>query len=324
MITSRYLSAVLLLAWMASASALGDQPPTIIVLPGERAYPESVTSTSDGTVYIGSLGSGGIWRAGQGARHAQPWIKPGAQGSHSVFGVLADERSGTLWACSNDLTARGIQVGPVTAEAPGSALVGFDLKSGRDKVRVAVPGEKALCNDLAIGGDGAAYVTNMLAGQILRLRAGAQAFEVWSADPQFLSNGTGSLDGIAFAGDGNLFVNSYTTGKLFRVAVRHGVAGKVTELQTSRPLVHPDGMRHIAGNSLLLVEGDGRLDRVMITGDHAAIDTIRDGFEAPTGVTLTNGTAWVSEGQLAYLFDPDKRGHSPHLPFKVYSVAVVQ
>ena len=309
---------------MATARALGDQPPTVIVLPGERVYPESVTSTSDGTVYISSLGSGGIWRAARGARHARPWIKPASQGSHSVFGVLADERSGTLWACSNDLAARGIQIGAATTDAPGSALVGFDLKSGKDKVRVALPGDKPLCNDLVIGSDGAAYVTNMLAGQILRLRAGAQSFEVWSADPRFLSNGTGSLDGIAFGGDGNLYVNAYTTGKLFRIAVRHGAAGKVTELQTSRPLVHPDGMRLIAGDSLLLVEGDGRLDRVMITNDHAAIDTIRDGFEGPTGVTLTDGTAWVSEGQLSYLFDPDKKGHSPHLPFKVYSVAVVQ
>ncbi|MBV8740952.1 MAG: hypothetical protein JOZ12_04160, partial [Sinobacteraceae bacterium] len=233
--------------------------PTTITLPGAQVFPESITSTSDGTVYIGSLGEGGVLRAAAGARHAVPFIHPGSFESHSIFGVLADERSGTLWACSNDLSERGIRVGnpppegghstessPPTdgsLQGSGSALLAFDLKSGRGKLRVTLPGEHPLCNDVAIGPDGSAYVTNMLAGQILRLKHGTHAFEVWSADPQFLVDGTGSLDGIAFGGDGNLYVDTFTTGRLYRITVHNGVAAKVTRMTLSRPLANPDGLR---------------------------------------------------------------------------------
>lgn len=349
--------------------------PTTITLPGAQVFPESITSTSDGTVYIGSLGEGGILRAVAGARHAVPFIHPGSFESHSIFGVLADERSGTLWACSNDLGERGIRVGkpppeaghsvepstsmqpPHSAEssastepsapressqasgtpaasgtadsspqAAGSALLAFDLKSGHGKLRVTLPGEHPLCNDVAVGPDGSVYVTNMLAGQILRLKLkhGTHVFEVWSADPQFLVGGTGSLDGIAFGGDGNLYVDTFTTGRLYRITVRNGVAGKVTRLTLSRPLANPDGLRLIAGDSFVLVEGAGRLDRVRVNDIHAVIDTIKDGYTGPTGVTLQSGTAWVSEGQLAVLFDPARKGQAVHLPFKAYAVDVVQ
>ncbi len=329
--------------------------PTTITLPGAQMFPESITSTSDGTVYIGSLGQGGILRAAAGARHAVPFIHPGAFESHSIFGLLADERKATLWACSNDLSERGIRVGnpaPEPAQPPkpsaatesaqssatssssapagsspqtgASALLAFDLKSGHGKLRVALPGEHPLCNDVALGPDGSAYVTNMLAGQILRLKRGAHAFEVWSADSQFLVDGSGSLDGIAFGGDGNLYVDTFTTGRLYRIATHNGVAGKVTRLTLSRPLANPDGLRLIAGDSFVLVEGAGRLDRVRVNDVHAVIDTIKDGYAGPTGVTLQSGTAWVSEGQLAVIFDPAHKGQAPHLPFKAYAVDVVQ
>jgi streptogramin lyase len=79
-----------------------------IDLPGDRIFPENITSTKDGTLYVGSLGSGGIIRIKPGAAKAELWIKPGTFGSRSIFGVLADERSNTLWACSNDLSALGV------------------------------------------------------------------------------------------------------------------------------------------------------------------------------------------------------------------------
>jgi sugar lactone lactonase YvrE len=354
-------------AGRASAADTHDAPDTI-TLPGAHAFPESITSTADGTVYIGSLGEGGVLRAAAGAGRASAWVRPGAHGSHSVFGVLADEQSGALWACSNDLTARGIVVGPgnraasaaaaaatpaappdtatpgaTTSDPPdaaapdakpaatggateesGSALLSFDLKTGHARMSVPLPGKNAFCNDLVIGPDGAAYVTNMLAGQILRLKKGAKAFEVWSADPQFLADGAGSLDGLAFGGDGNLYVDTYTTNKLYRVRVKNGVAGKVTQLTTSRALKNPDALRLIAGDSFVLIEGAGRLDRVTVSGDHAVVDTIQDGYSVPTGVTLQSGKAWVSEGQLNYVFDPAQKGKTPRLPFKAYAVDVVQ
>ena len=47
------------LFWMTTA----DAGPLSIALPGARAFPESITSTSDGTLFIGRLGEGGVVRA---------------------------------------------------------------------------------------------------------------------------------------------------------------------------------------------------------------------------------------------------------------------
>src|SRR5215831_12666593 len=83
-------------AWAASTALAAT-----IALPGDRFYPESLTSTADGTVYVGSAGQGGIVRIAPGATATQVFVAPGAFQTRSILGVLADERSQTLWVCSS-------------------------------------------------------------------------------------------------------------------------------------------------------------------------------------------------------------------------------
>jgi streptogramin lyase len=296
--------------------------PASIDLPGDRVFPENITSTKDGTLYVGSLGSGGIIRIKPGAAKAELWIKPGAFGSRSIFGVLADERSNTLWACSNDMSALGVVI---ASTENGSVLKGFDLKTGQGKVSAKLPGDHTFCNDIAIGPDGSAFVTNTAAPEILRLPPGKKSqLGVWASDPLLAPPAGGSgLDGIAFGSDGNVYVDTYTAGELFRIDVVDGKAGKVTKLKPSRPLTLSDAIRPIGGNEFLIIEGAGRLDRMRIQGDGAVIETMTDGYAVPTGVTLIGHTAWLSEGQLACVFDPAKKDQSPTLPFRVYSVSLL-
>jgi streptogramin lyase len=291
---------------------------TSIPLPGDRAFPENIAASHDGTVYVGSLGTGGIYRVEPHGKEAKSWIKPGAFGTHSIFGLLADDESNTLWVCSNDLTASpGVTIGSPDGV---SALKGFDLKTGEGKVSVTLAGKPALCNDITIGPDGAAYVTNTLAPQILRLAPGAKELEVWFTDPALQpANGAG-LDGLAFGPDGNLYVDRYNPGDLYRINVKSGKATGFTKLTPSRPLVLADAIRRIGSNRFLIVEGGGRLDSFTVQGDKVAVETLKDGFVTPTGVAVVGRTAWVSEGQLSYIFDPSKKDQKPNLPFHVYSV----
>jgi sugar lactone lactonase YvrE len=291
--------------------------PPEIAIPGDRAFPESLSSTQDGTLFIGSLADGGVFRAAPGAATAEPWIMPGANDSRSILGVLADEGSGTLWACSNDMSSMGV-TGPGAAK--GSALKSFDLKTGASKGSVPLPGDRTLCNDIAIGPDGAAYVTNSLSPHILRLKRGSSQFEVWATDPRFEVKGGAGLDGIAFAGNGNLYVNTFNGNGLFEVEVKDGNAGQITQLETSRPIELPDGMRKYGNNTLLMIEGAGRLDRVTVNGNKAMIETLKDGYVGPVSVTQVGNTAWVLEGQLPYLFDPKMKEQKPKLPFRAYAV----
>ena len=208
---------------------------------------------------------------------------------------------------------------------PGSALKGFDLKTGEGKVSAALPSEKSLCNDIAIGPDGSAFVTNTLSPEILRLPPGGKQLEIWFTNASLQPPaGASGLDGLAFGGDGNLYVDRYTPGDLYRIDVNNGKAGKLTKLQPSRALVLTDAIRPLGHNNFLLIEGGGRLDRMTIAGDNATIETIKDGYAVPTGVTQVGGNAWVSEGQLSYLFDPSKRDQKPHLPFHLFAVPIPQ
>ena len=99
--------------------------------------------------------------------------------------------------------------------------------------------------------------------------------------------------------------------------MKDGKAGKLTKLQASRKLVLADAMRPHGPNTFLLIEGGGRLDTMIVKGDSASISTLKDGYDTPTGVTAVAGTAWVSEGQLEYLFDPAKHDQKPHVPLEI-------
>jgi sugar lactone lactonase YvrE len=202
-------------------------------------------------------------------------------------------------------------------------LKAFDLKSGALKASTEFPGGTGFCNDIAIGRDGAAYVTDTINPRILRLKPGAKAFEVWTENPVFGTKGS-NLDGIAFGGDGHLYVNTFEGGKLFRVAVKgDGSAADVTEIETSTLLDHPDGLRPLKENTFLMIEGAGRLDRITVNGNTAKTEVLKDGMNGPVAVTQVGDVAWALEGQLKVLLDPSQKGNKP-TPFRAIAVALTR
>lgn len=310
----RFFIPALAIATCGAATANAQTP---IELPGERAFPENIAASQDGTIYIGSLGAGGVYRVEPHGKQAKVWIKPGTYGTHSVFGVLADDKSNTLWVCSNDLSARGVTV----AGSDGvSALKGFDLKTGEGKISAELPGKPATCNDITIGPDGAAYVSNTAAPQILRLAQGGKQLEVWFTDPSLQPEKGAGLDGLAFGPDGNLYVDRYTPGDLYRINVKNGKAAGFTKLNSSRPLALTDAIRRYGKDQFLVVEGVGRLAGFTVKGDNVTVETLNEGYSIPTGVAIVGKTAWLSEGQLSYIFDPTKKDQKPNLPFHIYPV----
>ena len=262
-----------------------------------RIFPESLTSTKDGTLFFGSLGQDSVYRAQSASSKAEVWIQPKANGLSTVLGVLADEDSGTLWVCAS--ATGGRNGAPVVGE---TALKAFDLKTAAFKASYAFP-SNGLCNDVAVARDGTVYATDTTQGRVLRLKKGAKAFDVWAADPMLLA----TADGVALLADGHVYVNSVGQGTLLRIPVKaDGSAGPIVKLETSRPLMQPDGMRSVGSKTMLLVEGAGRLDEVTINGDKAEIKVIREGLTGPTAVTLTGGMAYVAEARLNLRNDASK------------------
>jgi sugar lactone lactonase YvrE len=254
-----------------------------------RIFPESVTSTRDGTVYAGSLGLDSVYRATPTSTRAEAWIPAKSNGLQTVLGVFADEAAGTLWVCTSAGGGRG--GAPLVGE---TAVKAFNLADASFKGSYPFPGS-GFCNDFAVATEGTLYVADTGSGRILRLKKGATALDVWASNNPLLA----SADGLALLADGALYVNSFGQGTLARIAVKgDGSAGPITRLETSRPLAQPDGMRTVGPNTLLMIEGAGRLDEVTITGDRAEIKTLREGLAGPTAVTRTGGMAYVAEGRL--------------------------
>jgi sugar lactone lactonase YvrE len=308
-----------LAASLGISSAVYAAAPAEIVLPGQGLFTESLTSTTDGSVIVGSVGGRTIFRSKPGAGTAEAWIKPGTNGLTGIFGVFADDQANTLWACS------GLIGAPGTTPATFS-LHAFDLKSGAPKGKWVMPTAGGSCNDIAVGADGSAYATDTTNMEIVKLKPGAQALEVWAGNGAFGPKG-GVLDGIAVLQD-KVVVNTLATGKLFSVPIgADGKAGAVAEVRLDRALERPDGQRAFGKSSILVVEGggSGRLSRVTLSGanlDSGKITVIKEGFpDGPVAVTLIGDTAYVLEGQIAAMRAPPGANVAPK-PFKATAVQV--
>ncbi len=290
-----------------------------VVVPGATDFPESMSASSDGTLYFSSFGNGRIWRAKPGEAQASEFIKSGSNGLASALGVLADDKSNTLYVCSDDLSAAGIKIPGGTA----TSLKLFDVKTGEAKGSIPTPGQATLCNDIVAASDGNAYVTDSFAGNILRLKPGAKEFEVWASDPRWAVPGKAQLDGIAQLADGSIYANIFEGDGLYRVAMNaDGSAGTITKLQTSRPLYHSDGLRAFGPNKLIMVEGEtkGDLDLVTIDGDNAKIETIKDGFDGPVSLAQVGDQIYVLDVPLRYLLGPEAKEKKAPPPFKASTV----
>jgi sugar lactone lactonase YvrE len=245
---------------------------------------ENLTSSQDGTVYFGSMAKGTIYRAAPGASQAEPWILASTTGLTRVLGVLADDKTNTLWVCQNHTDGRS--GAPVVGQ---TALRTFDLKSGAGKGTYPFPPNSGVCNDIALSADGSAYVSESFGGRIHRLKPGAKELEVWASD-----SALAVIDGLSFLADGSLYANNFTTGKLFRVPVNaDGNAGVIQPIETSIPLVRPDGLRTVGPRTLIQAEGQGRVTELTINGNRAEVRVLQDGLTAATGVTLVGNSALV-------------------------------
>ncbi len=287
-------------ALLLAAVSLSAAQPTEIVLPANRLFPESITSTADGTLILGSLGHGTVLRIAPGKTTAEEWIKAGTGGLNQVLGVYADEKGKNLWVCSNNLENKG----------EATSVKTFDLKTGAPKSTYPITGADAFCNDIAVGGDGTAYIADTRQNAVWMLKPGAKDLTVAAKDPLLAG-----ADGLAFSEPTVLIVNSVTTGKLLRLDLGpDGKSKSVTDIKLSRALDRPDGMRAIGKNRLLLAENSGKMDIVTLEGSNpqnAVIKTIKEGLEATPGVTATRGMAWLIEGKLNYRNDAAMKDKDP-------------
>jgi len=275
---------IAVVVFAALATLVRAQGRTEVTVNDTGIQAENLTSSQDGSVYFGSTAKGTIYRAAPGASQAEPWIQASTAGLANVLGLLADDKTNTLWVCQNSTGGRG--GAPTVGQ---TALRSFDLKTGAAKGTYPFPGNGGVCNDMAIAADGTVYATESFANRIHRLRPGATALDVWVTDQRFAG-----IDGIAILADGAVHVNTFFSGEIFRIPVgTDGTAGTIVKIETSMPLSRPDGLRSVGPKTLIQAEGQGRFTELTIDGNRAEVRVVKDGLSGATGVTLVGDTALV-------------------------------
>jgi hypothetical protein len=299
----------------AAVSGATPALPPEIIIPGQNVYPESLTSSADGAIFIGSIAARSIFRVKAGAALAGVWVQPDAEDTLGIYGVLADDRTHTLWACYASIPHQRWRL-----MHAASVLQAFDLRSGAVKARYELPSSGAFCNDIAVAVNGTVYATDSNNMEIVRLGVGSSKLEVWSGGGAFGPKG-GLLDGISILAD-RVFVNTLGSGKVFAVTIAaDGTPAKILEMKLQRPIDGPDGMRAFGADGLLLVESrGGRLLAAKIRGDTLSFTTLKQGFpDGPVAVTRVGGSAYVLEGRLASLYGSPAAG-SASKPFHATAV----
>ncbi|MFE0106392.1 SMP-30/gluconolactonase/LRE family protein [Streptomyces sp. NPDC059009] len=289
-------------------------------LPGDRAYPEGITTDPrTGDVYVGSYTTGAVYKATPGHHRAEVFLPAGADGRNTANGLRAD-RAGRLW---------------VTDSTSGVSV--YDLRSRTLLARFDVPGPDdapRMVNDIAITPDGTAYLTDSSRAVIYRVTPGqlANASAHGKRGELTVSHDLGTtiaphpadaytLNGIVADPSGRyLLTVDMTGGDLYRVDLATGAVREVTP--HGGDFTNGDGME-LRGRTLWVVQNrDNTVARWRLDGDGTTARLEREvtdpALQIPTTIAHSGGHALVVRSQF------DKGGPmgpgTPTTPFTVADV----
>src|SRR6202161_3604489 len=245
-----------------------------ILIADAKSQPESLTVAPGGVLIVGSASTPFIHKVRPGSTTPETFVDASAEAAGTFFfGMLADAPTNTLWTC---------QLTPVPGTAPAkrhTALRGFDLSTGTQKIRWNLPGDNSTCNDFAVGPDKALYISDTANSKIYRLPAGASTAELFLEDRALYG-----IDGITFL-NGTLYVNNVFSNNLYRIPVdAAGKAGEPVDIWMDQPIKGPDGMRSANGKLIVAENGSGKISVITVNGDKASVTVIKEGLNTPTGV----------------------------------------
>ncbi|MGP9018826.1 SMP-30/gluconolactonase/LRE family protein [Streptomyces sp. BR1] len=292
---------------------------TAYELPGDRAYPEGIAADPrTGDIYVGSYTTGAVYKATPGHRAAQVFLPSGTDGRKTANGLKVDW-AGRLWVIDS---TTGVTVYDVHNR---TLLARFDVPTGTTR----------FLNDLVIGPDGTAYVTDSVRPVIYRITPaqltdatahGGRAaltdhYDLSAAVPQHPA-GSFTLNGIAADPAGRyLLAVDMTGGGLYRVDIASGATSKVA--MTGGDLTNGDGL-DLTGHTLRAAQNKSNtLTRWHVSPDGTSARLERHvtdpSLQIPTTLVRTHGRTLVVRSQF------DKGGPmGPGTPQTPFTVAYVK
>jgi sugar lactone lactonase YvrE len=215
-------------------------------LPDRELLTEGVAYDSAADDFlIGSVRKGRIFRISR-DRRVSPFAV--VEGGHwAPLGLRVDRRRGALWVAAVALPQT---VGYQPADSNRSAILRYDLRSGRLSRRYDAPGgEPHAIGDLILTRDGDVFATDSRAPVLYRIAAGSDSLEPFIRSPLLLSG-----QGLALTPDERtLYVADYSRGLLRVDLVTRGVT--LMETADSVLALGVDGLYYHRGHLIGIQNG---------------------------------------------------------------------
>lgn len=236
--------------------------PDLIRVERSGLFPEGLEYDSKNKRFLlGSAAEGTIFWVGDDGSHS-PFIED--DDLRSSAGIHVDLENDRLLVVNTD---PGVYTG-ATPEGSTASLAAYDLTTMErlfltDLTELAA-GDQQLANDVAVDGQGNAYVTDSRAGVIYKVDLFGKA-SVFAEDERF-SHDVAGLTGVEYHSDGFLFAAVSGDGTLYKVPLDDPTA--VTEVKLKKPLAGAHGMVLRPDGNLVVVTAEFSTVVALVTGDN--------------------------------------------------------
>ncbi len=243
-----------LLSMRARATGNAGAPAPIFRLPDPNMISEDIAwDAPRSRLLVSSVRQGGVY-ARKVASDARGFTKFDADSSWGFFALGVDSARGVLWATT---AALPMAAHYAASDSGRSALLKFDLATGRLRARYSVPDSEAhALGDLTIGPNGTVYVSDGLGSGVYALDAGSASLRMLVPQGVLESPQTPALS----SDGGTLYVPDYSIG----IAAVRVATGAVTWIahSDSLALTGIDGLYRV-GRDLIAVQNGLEPNRIM-------------------------------------------------------------
>ncbi|MDR6912694.1 Cu-Zn family superoxide dismutase [Rhodococcus fascians] len=286
-------------------------------LPGTGVFPEGITAADD-TFYVTSTSDGAVFRGTVGSPDVSVFLPGGADGRTGAAGIdTADDDD--LIDRASYLVIAGGATGKVWVYDRGTGGLAATFANG-------LGADATFLNDVAIADNGDAYVTDSRSPVLYRIpfeqmMAGVQdgpleTFASFDGTPFVYGEGFNTNGIVENDNESALIVVQSSTGNLYRI---DKTSKEVTQVDLGgATLTNGDGMEMDDDTLYVVRNRDGLISKVDLDDDGrrgSVTGEITDpSFAYPTTVAAVDDRLLVVNSQF------DKRGGEPVEPFTVSSV----
>jgi sugar lactone lactonase YvrE len=308
-ILKMFVAAVLVLMVFVSSVLAQDDAMGDIVVEDPSLYPEGIEWDADGGRYlITSLTRGTVTEVfDDGTFNA--FIED--DDIISAIGIHIDTEGGRILLAGSD---PGAGAGTSEETVNATAVLGiYDLESGERLHLVdagsLLPEGGHFANDIAVDGDGNAYLTDSFSPVIYKIDPDGNA-EIFLQDDTFTGEGF-NLNGIDYHPDGYLLAVTLNTGMVYKIPLDS--PEDFTAVEMDEPLLGADGINVTADGDLIVnagaFAGEGAPMIVWLTSDDdwtsaSVVSSVETEFNVTT-TALRDGEVYALFGHLELLFGGD-------------------